>query len=50
MTDEIVWTFEQYQERIAHMKAIGMSNEQIHLVLECVTITHTKPLFFISEE
>ena len=48
--ERIVWTFEEYKERVAQMQSIGMSQEQIMLVLECVTISSKNPLFSISEE
>lgn len=48
--ERIVWTFQEYKERLAQMKKMGLSDDEISAVLECVIIRSDKPLFFISEE
>lgn len=34
----VFWTMEEYKERVAQMYALGLTDKQIALVLECVVI------------
>lgn len=48
--EKIEWTIGEYNERIALMLSIGLTEDQICYILECVTIVSNKPVFSIHEE
>jgi hypothetical protein len=48
--EKIEWTVKQWNERIKQMEEMGLTNEQISYVLECVVVVSDKPIFFLSDD
>jgi len=48
--EKIEWTVQQWNERIKQMQEMGLTDEQISYVLECVVVVSDKPIFFLSDD